>query len=63
MTPDEVWQCMKTASSFWYAVVVASTLVMIVWVVGVGLVWSKGGGPWGWFVPSRRSRLLTAGST
>ena len=52
MTPDEVWQCMKTASSFWYAVVVASTLVMIVWVVGVGLVWSKGGGPWGWFVPS-----------
>ena len=24
----------------------------MVWVVGVGLVWSKGGGPWGWFVPS-----------
>jgi len=38
MTPDEVWQCMKTASSFWYAVVVALTLVVIVWIVGVGCV-------------------------
>jgi hypothetical protein len=52
MAPDEVRQCMKTASSFWYAVGAALALVMVVWLVGVGLVWSKGGAPGGWFVPS-----------
>jgi hypothetical protein len=52
MPPDEVWEGVKTASSFWYAVLVASTLVAIGWAIGVGLVWSKGGAPMVWFVPS-----------